>query len=209
MKTISLALILVQLFSFAYADEGPLMLKTVPDVKQSTDYSCGLASLVSVLGYYGIKAREDALMRETNIDPETGVAISEIIKAAGRRGIRATSAENVQIEELEAFLQKGQLIIILGQAWRAKRGWFRKPVPWEEEWDAGHYMVVMGIDSENVYFEDPWILGDRGFIPRDEFLKRWHGPSDEEVPTQRQAIFFEGKPDSTRRPLRLNSIYIN
>lgn len=40
--------------------------------------------------------------------------------------------------------------------------------------ESGHYMVVMGIDDENVYFEDPPLPGTRGIIPRDEFLSRWH-----------------------------------
>ena len=38
----------------------------------------------------------------------------------------------------------------------------------------GHYMVVIGIDNQNVYFEDPAILGSRGYITDQEFLDRWH-----------------------------------
>ena len=30
------------------------------------------------------------------------------------------------------------------------------------------------MDRRNLYFEDPSLLGSRGFIPRQEFLDRWH-----------------------------------
>lgn len=205
MKSLFPFLILISLFNFAHAGT---MLKTVPDVKQTTDYTCGIASLAAVLGFYGINVTEEQLLKETYIDPEVGVAIAEIIKAGKRRGFTPTLVENASLEKLEDSVNNGQLTIILSQAWRAKSGWFRRHIPWEEEWDAGHYMVVIGYDEENIYFEDPWILGTRGFIPRDEFLKRWHGPSDSDVPTQRQAIFFEGSADLTKKPLRLKSQYI-
>jgi uncharacterized protein len=35
-------------------------------------------------------------------------------------------------------------------------------------------MVVIGIDKSNVTLEDPYILGERGFLPRVEFEERWH-----------------------------------
>jgi len=34
--------------------------------------------------------------------------------------------------------------------------------------------VVIGMDEENIYVEDPAILGSRGYIPLQEFLERWH-----------------------------------
>jgi predicted double-glycine peptidase len=35
-------------------------------------------------------------------------------------------------------------------------------------------MVVIGLDNETVFFEDPAMLGTRGTIPREEFISRWH-----------------------------------
>lgn len=206
MNTFTIVLMAFSWLSIANADHSRI-LKSVPDIKQSTDYSCGVASLVGVLGYFGKDADEDDLLEEMDIDPEVGVAISEIIKAAESRGIKAIAVENSGLKQLEEALMKGYPTIILGQAWRLKRR-FRSPPPWNEEWDAGHYMIVIGMDETNIYFEDPWILGYRGYIPKNEFLNRWHGPSDSEVPTQRQAIFFESTPDLTKPALRLDSTYI-
>ena len=47
-------------------------------------------------------------------------------------------------------------------------------LPWDKDWEDGHYMVVIGLDADNIYFEDPAMLGTRGMIPRQEFLSRWH-----------------------------------
>lgn len=33
---------------------------------------------------------------------------------------------------------------------------------------------MIGYDKDYLYFEDPWILGSIGYIPRNEFLERWH-----------------------------------
>jgi predicted double-glycine peptidase len=35
-------------------------------------------------------------------------------------------------------------------------------------------MVVIGIDKSNVTLEDPYLLGDRGILSREEFEMRWH-----------------------------------
>ncbi len=41
---------------------------------------------------------------------------------------------------------------------------------WTDDQNDGHYMVVIGVDNENVYFEDPAVLGSRGYISNQEFL---------------------------------------
>ena len=35
-------------------------------------------------------------------------------------------------------------------------------------------MVAIGYDDKFIYFEDPSILGGVGYIPKAEFLVRWH-----------------------------------
>lgn len=205
----ALAIVLFHDVTHAQGIIGRKLLATVPDVKQETDYTCGPSSLKSVLAYYGQKVSEDDLAEETNTDPEVGADLAELIESATARGLKAELKEGATLEMLEAAVDRGQLSIILGQAWRAKRGWFRRHGPWEEEWDAGHYMVVIGYDSENIYFEDPWIAGNRGHIPREEFLTRWHGHSDEGEERHHQVIFLEGTPDLSRRALNLRSIHID
>jgi predicted double-glycine peptidase len=77
-----------------------------------------------------------------------------------------------------------------------------KPV-WENDWEAGHYVVVIGIDDRNIYVEDPSLLGSRGVIPQVEFLKRWHDyegepPYDSKDRTYfHLGLFIEGKKKSS------------
>lgn len=42
------------------------------------------------------------------------------------------------------------------------------------DYNSGHYVVVIGYDGGYLYFEDPWILGSIAYIPKGEFLERWH-----------------------------------
>jgi predicted double-glycine peptidase len=79
-------------------------------------------------------------------------------------------------------------VIIAAQAWRDDA---EKDKPWKDIWDSGHYMVVIGLDKKNVYFEDPSILQSRGFMPREEFLERWHDV-DYNVPCNHLGIFVHG-----------------
>jgi hypothetical protein len=80
------------------------------------------------------------------------------------------------------------LIDVIVQAWNGYEQdgiWVPvAPDRWEDVWNAGHYLVVIGVDSRNLYFEDPALLGTRGVIPVHEFPDRWHyrrkgtGPGD-------------------------------
>ena len=40
--------------------------------------------------------------------------------------------------------------------------------------DNGHYVVAVGYDKANFYFEDPVLQGRAGFLPAKEFDRRWH-----------------------------------
>ena len=67
-------------------------------------------------------------------------------------------------------------------------------------------MVVIGFNDNNVYFEDPYILGSRGYMSRQEFQEGWHnirglGPSDE-VTQIHLGIFIRGDKLSDREAFR-------
>ncbi|NTV81380.1 MAG: hypothetical protein HGA24_08160 [Candidatus Aminicenantes bacterium] len=144
-------------------------LASVPDVRQSTGYTCGAAALQAVLAYWGTSEREDRLAARLRSTPETGTHPLDIVRVAGEFGLSAELHEGLALADLEAALAAGTTVIVDLQAWRD-----RTEVPWTETWDDGHYMVLLGMDLENLYFEDPSLLGARGVIPRDEFLDRWH-----------------------------------
>jgi predicted double-glycine peptidase len=75
---------------------------------------------------------------------------------------------------------------------------------WENTWDSGHYMVVIGLDDQNVYLEDPYILGSRLNMTHDDFIASWHDyESDFPVPSGARkyyhlGIFIRGNPPTIR-----------
>jgi predicted double-glycine peptidase len=144
------------------------LLKGVPDVRQPTNYSCGPTCLQAVLNYYGIDTRMDVLMNMTNCTLN-GTTPENIALAARQFGLNAEVKEGLTLQDLKNYNQQVIAVIIDCQAWTDN-----KNTTWAKDKLDGHYMVLIGIDNENVYFEDPSILGSRGYIPSQEFLERWH-----------------------------------
>lgn len=184
------------------ADSGRAvpLLTGVPDVRQSTNYSCGAAALQAVLGYWGIDAREGDLIADLGSDPERGTPPEAILRVAARFGLKAELREGLGLDDLAEALRRGVPPIVDIQAWTSadvrSRGFH-----WAEAWEDGHYVVLIGVDGENLVFEDPSLLGTRGYIPRAEFLDRWrdyegnppYGASDPgDRAYVRAAIFIEG-----------------
>lgn len=175
----------------------------LPDVRQSTGYTCGAAALQAVLAYWGMPEREDRLAARLRSSPDAGTRPLDIVRVARELGLEADLREGLALSDLEAALASGTTAIVDLQAWRD-----RDDLPWTETWDDGHYMVLLGMDAANLYFEDPSLLGARGVIPRAEFVDRWHDYEGEPPldPTDRRyvrmAIFLRGnRPPSGGAPL--------
>ncbi len=184
---------------------NPALLSGVPDVRQSTGYSCGAAALQAVLAHWGTSEREDRLITRLRSTPQNGTHPSDIVRVAREFGLRADLREGLGLEDLESALAQGTTVIVDLQAWREK-----EDRPWSGTWDDGHYMVLLGTDDQNLYFEDPSLLGSRGCIPREEFLERWHDyegdpPLDAKDRTYvHMAIFIRGdRPSAPLPPLQL------
>jgi predicted double-glycine peptidase len=147
----------------------PVPLLAVPDVRQSTGYTCGASALQAVLAYWGTSEREDRLAARLGSTPEDGTHPDAILRVAREFGLSAELREGLDLADLERALADGTPVIVDLQAWREAAG-----APWTETWDDGHYMVLLGMDRDTLYFEDPSLLGVRGVIPRAEFVDRWH-----------------------------------
>ena len=149
-------------------ENGTTILLQVPDVYQSTNYSCGAACFQAVMRYWGGEnLREDQFIKLLNTTPEEGTAPNDIVRVAEKMRFRAEIRENLTLDDLKKSIEEGVPVIVSGQAWKDESQ------SWETD-ENGHYMVVIGVDDKNVYLEDPWILGSRGYIPHDEFIDRWH-----------------------------------
>lgn len=106
----------------------------------------------------------------------------------------STFKENLTLADLESFIKAGIPVIIAAQAWRDN-----ETASWTDDWDDGHYMIVIGLDEANVYLEEASILGSRGYIPRQEFMQRGHdyrydsAPNSEVKKYMHAGIFIKGK----------------
>jgi predicted double-glycine peptidase len=177
----------------------------VPDTRQSLNYSCGATALQAVLVYWGIDIDENDLIRLLNTTSDYGTDERDIVRVARQMGLEAELKDNITLVDLARSVNMGVPVIIDCQSWR-NSSYLNNS--WADDWDDGHYMVVIGIDEKNVYLEDPYILGLRGFIPRQEFLERWHNPGGT-APSYNEKQYHLGifirsdKPSPSRQFIRI------
>lgn len=104
----------------------------VPDVRQSTDYTCSASALQGVLAYYGIEAREDTLARELGATPADGAPPDAVARVAKSHGLDASVRDHMTVEDLAAELAQRRPIIIDLQAWSDK-----PRTEWASDWETG------------------------------------------------------------------------
>ena len=148
-----------------------LALFSMPDTRQSTEYSCGAAAMQAVLGYWGRDIGEEDVREMLNTNEVSGTYPDDIIRVAKALGLKAEYKENMSMTDLENYVAEGIPVVVDCQAWRSVSQYNES---WADTWNNGHWLVVIGIDENNVTLEDPYILGDRGYMSREEFLARWH-----------------------------------
>lgn len=174
-----------------------LLLKT----RQSTEYSCGASALQAVLSYWGKDLGEKELMEILHTTPETGTYPEDIVRAARELGFEAEVKENLTIEDLEESTSKGIPVIALGQAWISQDA-AKKAL--EEDWEDGHYIVILAVDKDYVYIEDPFIRMGKGFMPRQTIEEYWHntgGKATDDKPKQMHlGIFIRGTMPAKPKP---------
>jgi predicted double-glycine peptidase len=139
----------------------------VPNVQQTTDFACGAAVTQSVCCYFGVGPDDQAeYMRKLKAEPDGGTSPDEIVKFCKSEGLTAKAIENMSIDDLVGYIGKGRPVICAMQAYGTKTD-YKKCI-------SGHYLVAIGYDKKNIYFEDPKSTGRRAFVSRDEFSDRWH-----------------------------------
>jgi len=143
----------------------------IADTRQATTYTCGVASVQAILNYYGIDKREDQLIEQFGATEAAGTSTSQIIAGLESYGLVATRKEQTTMDDLRANVQNKIPTIVAIQAWLDE---YPPHHDWSEIWEEGHWLIVIGLDDKNVYFEDPSLLGTLGWLTHAEFLARWH-----------------------------------
>lgn len=143
----------------------------VPEVshhRQEEKFTCGPASLKEVADGEGIPVTEKQLANEAEAGPEKGTEPPDMVETAEKIGLTTRFHENISVADLCKILEAKHPVIVSIQAYGDQED-YRKL-------ESGHYVVVVGYDQNNIYFQDPSIEGEgkHGFIPLGEFEQRWH-----------------------------------
>jgi len=142
----------------------------VPLTRQSSDYTCGVAVLQSILYFYDAQDdySEDELVKELKADPVNGTSYQSMADFARSKGYLVDVRTEMAQDDTRNFIDNGVPVIVLIQAWA------ESPVDYSRDWEDGHYAVAIGYDRDTVYFMDPSTLGNYTYLPNQEFLDRWH-----------------------------------
>lgn len=175
----------------------------VPMVRQSTTYSCGAAALQGVLAYWKVfDGRESSLYGPLETNEEHGTEPPKIIEVARSYGLEAELREGLNLEDLEKALAENWTVILNLQAWRDGT----PTTPWKDTWEDGHYVVLIAMDDHYLYVMDPSCLGSYAYLPRIEFVDRWHDYENRHGPRREYhhlGMFFRGKQGLREAPQAL------
>jgi predicted double-glycine peptidase len=142
----------------------------VPLISQASPWTCGPAALMAVLVYFGVfDDAESRLDAELGATPEDGTRVRELVAAARRFGLLADARTSLELDDLKDELARGAVVIVAMQAWSQ-----RTVTDWRSHWEDGHYVVVVGVSDDRVYFMDPSVRTGYAYLPRADFVDRWH-----------------------------------
>lgn len=116
---------------------------------------CGPACLKLVLSYYGIEKTEMEIAKLLNFDIKKGTPAKDFVEVANKLGFKAEIKDNCSFEDIKKYLNKKIPVIV---------DWFLV--------DEGHYSVVVDIDNENIYLQDP-NLGHLRAVNLKTFYRIW------------------------------------
>ena len=126
---------------------------------------CGPASLKMVLAYYGVEKTEEELAKLCGTDQDLGTSDQDIKKAAESLGLAVEIKNNSTFEDIQYWLDK-KVPVIVNWFTRGRTDYGESEVP------DGHLSVVVGLDDEYIYLQDPEI-GKLRQIARDDFMQVW------------------------------------
>ncbi len=137
--------------------------------RQTFDFDCGAKALQILMAYYGIETREDELMALLGTGEE-GTPVSNMIAVAEQHGFRVEAGEHWRLQKVKRFVDQGDPVIVLLQAWADR---YMSLEDWCNNYEDGHYAIVIGYTKGVLLFEDPASFR-RTWLRQREFLARWH-----------------------------------
>lgn len=126
---------------------------------------CGPAVIKMVLNFYGIAKTEAEVAILSNRDEDLGISDRDIKRILEDFGLSVEIKNFASFEDIKTALDKGAPVIV---DW-ITRGRYDYD---EEEVADGHYSVVVGLDEENIYLQDPEVGRVRKIL-KEDFIRVW------------------------------------
>lgn len=169
-----------------------------PNFVQPNEYSCGVATSLSVLYYYGIKdEREWHLEKILKTTPEEWTYVENIVKYFSYHGFK-TESRKMTVKDIESYISKSIPVIVLLQARSDTKVDYTKT---REEW---HYIVAIWYNKDYLFFDDP-ILKNIWYMDKKEFVSRRHDMTNKITKYVHHGIAIYGK-EPKYSPLRIKKI---
>jgi len=126
---------------------------------------CGPASIKMILEYYGIEKSEEELGILCHKTAGLGVSDLDIKRAVESFGFKAEIKNFATYEDVKFWLDKDVPLIV---------DWFTRGRNEMGDGDMadGHYSVIIGLDEQSIYLQDPEIGRIRKILKKD-FLRVW------------------------------------
>jgi len=123
-----------------------LTLLNVKSYQQTTEYTCGPSSVITLLNYYKRTGNEMKIASEMETDTTTGTTPEKMTAWLNKNGFKASWHEHGTLETLRNNLKKNKPTIVEWIDW------------------GGHWVVVIGYDTRNtkdpmddvIIFADPY-----------------------------------------------------
>lgn len=117
---------------------------------------CGPTTLRMVFDFYGLTMSEEKLAKLTHCDPIIGIEAEIMTKVANSLGFKTSIKDGATFDDLREYVIDKKIPVIVD--------WFSK--------DDGHYSVVVNIDNQNIYLQDPEFKEVQK-MPLDIFKRVW------------------------------------
>lgn len=141
---------------------------------------CGPAVLKMVLEYYGIAKTEEELAQLAGTTLELGTDDMASQRVLEGFGLKVTIQNESSFDDIQSWLDK-KVPVIVDWFSRGRADYPDSAVP------DGHYSIVVGLDKEFIYLQDPEI-GALRKITRDDFLKVWFDFRGQQITSWDQMI---------------------
>ncbi len=119
---------------------------------QLTRADCGPACVAMLLEWRGIGATVDSITRRTSMGATNA---GQLMAVAAYHGLKLQRFNNMEMADLERWLQMGKPLIALIKY--SELGSGRQDL----NYPGLHWLVVVGFDAGNIYVNDPDYWGDR------------------------------------------------